>query len=159
MIAPRALCQWLAFAAFLPGPPVSADSRDEMDAPSAIAAQARVDYMLNCQGCHSADGSGTADGAVPTMKNFVGRFLEVDGGREFLVRVPGSANAALTDLRLARLLNWMLPTVSAEQVPEDFRPYTADEVAALRAQPLADVQAERGRLLAAMEAAGNKNAP
>ena len=33
--------------------------------------RARVNYMLNCQGCHGADGVGTVDGSVPEMKNFV----------------------------------------------------------------------------------------
>ncbi len=45
------------------------------------ANRARFNYMLNCQGCHSADGSGIGD--IPEMKNFVGNFLRVPGGREF----------------------------------------------------------------------------
>ena len=49
--------------------------------------RARVDYMLNCQGCHLPDGDGAGD--VPRMKNFVGNFLKVPGGRAFLVQVPG----------------------------------------------------------------------
>ena len=63
------------------------------------AQRARVDYMLNCQGCHLPDGDSAGD--VPRMKDFVGNFLKVPGGREFLVQVPGSANAALDDARLA----------------------------------------------------------
>ena len=65
------------------------------------AGRAQINYMLNCQGCHRPDGSGTADNAVPEMKNFVGNFLKVAGGRAFLVQVPGSANAALDDTQLA----------------------------------------------------------
>ena len=78
------------------------------------ANRAKVNYMLNCQGCHGPDGAGTADGSVPTMKNFLGNFLAVEGGREFLIRVPGSANAALTDGNLAEVLNWMLPRISPD---------------------------------------------
>ena len=115
------------------------------------AARAQVNYMLNCQGCHGADGVGTADGVVPVMKDFVGKFLSVSGGRAFLVRVPGSANAALSDLQLAEVLNWMLPNISPRQIPEDFKPYGAAEVAALRAQPLADVEGERAKLVALMQ--------
>ena len=112
--------------------------------------RARVNYMLNCQGCHGADGVGTVDGSVPEMKNFVGRFLSVPGGRAFLVQVPGSANAALTDARLAEVLNWMLWQVSAAQIPQDFEPYTAQEVGALRQKPLDDVEAIRASLVERM---------
>ncbi len=114
-------------------------------------ARARVNYMLNCQGCHGPDGAGTADGAVPTMKNFLGNFLAVAEGREFLIRVPGSANAALTDAALAEVLNWMLPQISPEQIPEDFNPYTTAEVAKWRKQPLDDVIGEREKLIGRME--------
>ncbi len=105
------------------------------------ADRARVNYMLNCQGCHLPDGSGVGD--IPQMRNFVGNFLKVPGGRAFLVQVPGSANAALGDAALAELLNWMLLEISAAQLPQDFRPYTADEVGQYRAAPLSDVNAVR----------------
>ena len=85
------------------------------------------------------------------MKDFVGKFLEVAGGREFLVRVPGSANAALSDARLAEVLNWMLPNISPADIPADFAPYTAAEVASLRRQPLADVEAVRAALVEKMD--------
>ena len=114
------------------------------------ASRAQVNYMLNCQGCHGADGAGTADGAVPTMKDFLGNFLSVTEGREFLIRVPGSANAALTDAALAEVLNWMLPRISPGQIPADFAPYTEAEVAKWRKEPLADVIGERAKLIARM---------
>ena len=115
------------------------------------ANRAKVNYMLNCQCCHGPDGTGTNDGSVPTMKNFLGNFLHVEGGREFLVRVPGSANAAMSDAALAEVLNWMLPKISKQQMPRDFKPYTAQEVKRLRAQPLQDVIGERERLIELME--------
>jgi mono/diheme cytochrome c family protein len=113
-------------------------------------ARAKVNYMLNCQGCHGPDGAGTADGAVPAMKDFVGKFLSVDGGRAFLVRVPGSANSALTDTALAEVLNWMLWELSSTQIPAQFSPYTAAEVGPLRARPLQDVAGVRASLVAKM---------
>lgn len=116
-------------------------------------ARAQVNYMLNCQGCHGAEGAGTADGVVPVMKDFVGKFLSVEDGREFLVRVPGSANAPLTDAALAEVLNWMLPQLSPAEIPEGFEPYTAAEVAELREHPLADVISERAKLVARMQTA------
>jgi len=114
------------------------------------AHRARVNYMLNCQGCHGAEGAGTIDGVVPVMKDFVGRFLSVEGGREFLVQVPGSANAALSDAALAEVLNWMLPQLSPRQIPVDFEPYTEEEVGRLRQRPLENVIAVRAKLIAKM---------
>lgn len=105
------------------------------------ADRARINYMLNCQGCHLPRGEGVGD--IPQMKNFVGNFLKVPGGRAFLVQVPGSANAALDDAALAELLNWMLLEISADQLPADFQPYTAPEVGRYRASPLSDVNAIR----------------
>ena len=115
------------------------------------ADRAQVNYMLNCQGCHGADGAGTEDGVVPEMKNFVGHFLSTQAGREFLVRVPGSANAALSNDELAEVLNWMLYKISAEQIPSDFQPFEASEVGSLRSQPLADVDRIRARLIEEFE--------
>ncbi len=116
----------------------------------ANARQARIDYMLNCQGCHLPEGEGAGD--VPRMKGFVGNFLKISGGREFLVQVPGSANAPLDDARLAQLLNWMLEAISRDQLPPDFRPYTAEEVAAYRSIPIKDVLKTRVELIQKMAA-------
>ena len=126
---------------------VSAESLAGVDNP----ARARVNYMLNCQGCHGPEGAGSIDGAVPTMQDYVGNFLGIAGGREFLVRVPGSANAALNDAALAELLNWMLPTLSAKQMPENFEPFLPEEVGRLRAVPLQDVSGMRAVLVAQIE--------
>ena len=114
-------------------------------------ARAHSNYMLNCQGCHLADGSGLAD-SVPSMQNFVGKFLTVKGGREFLVQVPGSANAPLSDAALAELLNWILTTMSTRELPEDFKLYTAAEVTALRYEKLLDVAEVREALVAKFSA-------
>ena len=131
-------------------PPANADDLPGVD----DAARARSHYMLNCQGCHGHDGAGNHIGEVPRMRNFVGNFLRIPGGREYLVRVPGSANAALTDAELAELLNWLLPTLSAAQLPPDFVPYSAQEVARLRRQPADDVLSWRSRLIVQMQRAG-----
>ena len=113
--------------------------------------RARTDYMLNCQGCHGQSGSESLDGAVPAMQNYVGNFLKVPGGREFLVQVPGSANAAITDDALAQLLNWILQTQSLGQLPGDFRPFSGTEVGRLRQDPLTDVIGTRAALVKAIE--------
>jgi hypothetical protein len=112
--------------------------------------RARVNYMLNCQGCHLAAGQGVL-GLVPRMSNYVGNFLRVPGGREFLVQVPGSANAAIDNAALAELLNWILVTMSPDELPESWQHYTAVEVGALRAVPLREVEAIRARLVQRIE--------
>ncbi|MGH7820703.1 MAG: c-type cytochrome [Candidatus Binatia bacterium] len=116
-----------------------------------------LDYMLNCQGCHRAEGAGTA-GSVPALSGSVARFLAVPEGREFLVRVPGVAQSVLDDERLAALLNWLVTRFDAGHVPKDFRRYTAAEVARLRRRPLTDVEGLRRRLLADIEPSITKRA-
>ena len=46
------------------------------------ATRAKTNYILNCQGCHQADGSGLTDN-VPSMRGFAGKFLQVPGGQGF----------------------------------------------------------------------------
>lgn len=118
-------------------------------APEIDAARAQSNYMLNCQGCHLADGSGLP-GSVPSMRGIVGSFLAVPGGRDFLVQVPGSANSPLSDAELAELLNWILTTMSAGQLSPDFEYYTGEEVHEMRGHTLLDVAGTRARLVAQM---------
>lgn len=111
-------------------------------------AQARIDYMLKCQGCHHPDGSGNAVN-TPPLKNEVARFLAVPGGREFLVRVPGVSTTDLDSARLTQLVNWTLYRFDRAHVPAGFRPYTQDEIARLRKAPLRLERATmRARLVA-----------
>lgn len=98
-------------------------------------AQARIDYILKCQGCHRPDGSGNAVN-TPPLAGEVARFLQVTGGREFLARVPGVATTDLDHVRLAQVLNWTLYRFDPDHVPPGFKPYTASEIATLRRQPL-----------------------
>ncbi len=106
----------------------------------------RQNFILNCQGCHLPDASGSP-GLVPRMNDFIGNFLHVDGGREFIVQVPGSANAPIDDQELADVLNWLLMNFSQQQIPEDFVPYSSEEVGKLRRQPLIDVNGTRAALI------------
>lgn len=110
--------------------------------------QARVDYMLKCQGCHRPDGGGD-DRSNPPMKDEVARFLAVPGGREFLGRVPGVSTVDLDNVRLANLVNWTLYTFDPAHMPADFRPYTPEEIGQLRRHPLRLERADmRARLIA-----------
>jgi mono/diheme cytochrome c family protein len=113
-------------------------------APAAAAMTLRgepADFVLNCAGCHKFDGSGSA--RVPVLTE-MGRVLAVPGGREYLARVPGVAQAPLSDARLAALLNWLLAELGGAPPAS---PYTAAEVGALRAAPLRDPVAARAALL------------
>lgn len=108
--------------------------------------RAHVNYMLHCQGCHLPQTEGFA-GKVPVMKNFVGYFTHSQVGREFLIRVPGVAHAALADDEIAELMNWLLNTYSSAQLPAAFEPYTEAEVAALRPRAERDPNARRVEIL------------
>ena len=109
--------------------------------------RAQVNYMLHCQGCHLPETEGL-QGRVPPMKNFVGYFLHSEEGRDFLIRVPGVASSALDDKEVAELMNWLLRTYSADQLPADYAPYTQGEVDALRRDPEKDPEATRAIILA-----------
>ena len=111
---------------------------------------AQADYMLNCQGCHLPDGRGFPARNVPPLNNHLGKFLHVDGGREFLVQVPGAAQSGLSDEQLAAVLNWMLISFSLNELPENFQPYQAGEVHRLRQSPLVEVTQVRTKLLNAV---------
>ena len=108
---------------------------------------ARQNYILNCQGCHLPDGSGS-EGNVPKMNDFVGYFLHVPGGREFIVQVPGAAGAPISDQELADVMNWMLLNFSKNELPDPFVPYNAEEIAKLRKEPLIDMHHRREELIA-----------
>ncbi len=107
---------------------------------------ARQNYILNCQGCHLPDGSGSK-GNVPKMNDFVGYFLHVPGGREFIVQVPGAAGAPISDQELADVMNWMLLNFSKNELPDPFVPYDSEEIAKLRKEPLIDMHHRREELI------------
>ncbi len=108
--------------------------------------RARVNYMTHCQGCHLPEGVGYP-GKVPRMKDFVGYFLHSQEGREFIIRVPGVSTSALRNDQVTELMNWLLLTYSARQLPRNFVPFTVDEIAALRPNPEPDPETTRKGIL------------
>jgi hypothetical protein len=116
--------------------------------PGAVADdhRASINYMIHCQGCHLPEAVGFA-GKVPRMKDFVGYFLHSREGREFVIRVPGVATSSLPDDELTEMMNWLLLTYSAEQLPQPFVPFSTEEVAALRPELEADPETTRMRIL------------
>lgn len=124
------------------------------DAPSvASTGSARATYVLHCGGCHGLDGRGAPERYVPDLRR-IGRFLQVDGGRGFIVQVPGVMGSGLDDTQVAAVTNWLLATLARDSAPPGTPPYSAAEVARWRAQPLVDVALARRRLLATAQAGG-----
>ena len=71
------------------------DAREMTSPPSREAVQSRFNYMQHCMGCHLPDGCGAPDKGIPSMRDMLGQFLAVPGGRAFIVQVPGVMNSAL----------------------------------------------------------------
>ncbi|VWB06540.1 cytochrome C [Burkholderia latens] len=113
---------------------------------AADATLARQHWVLNCMGCHTATGGGIP-GKVPPLANSLGYFTHLPAGREYVMRVPGASNSALSDQDLADVLNWLLATTNRDALPRDFKPYTAAEVAAHRRPAYSDVATVRARLV------------
>lgn len=113
---------------------------------------AERDYVLYCQGCHGADGAGL-EHRVPALRESVARLMQTADGREFLLRVPGAANSALSDRALAAVANWLVtrfdPTPSVQRAE-----FSAAEVAAARRRPLVGVHRARLAIASRLTAGG-----
>jgi mono/diheme cytochrome c family protein len=117
----------------------------------AQAYEPKVNYMLNCMGCHGENGAG-APGKVPSIRNTLVPFARLAAGRRFLVQVPGTSQSPLSNREVAELLNWMLRNLSERTLPPGLVDFTAAEVASYRAQRLTDVAGARAKLRAATAA-------
>jgi hypothetical protein len=116
---------------------------------AARAYEPRVNFQLQCMGCHRADASGW-EGRVPSMRETLVNFSKLPEGREYLLRVPGVAQSPLSDQETATLLNWLARNLSDVPLPADFTDFTAEEVGRFRHQPLAAVKATRAKILELM---------
>ena len=103
----------------------------------ARAEGARELYILHCAGCHRPHGRGALP-EVPGLWNDLGRMVQVPGGRDYPVRVPGSAQSPISDEQLRAIVNWILQAFNADTLPAGFQPLSLDEVKAARAEVLAD---------------------
>lgn len=97
--------------------------------------RAQYNWMLNCQGCHGAEGKVAAID-TPVLNNNVATFLSVEGGREYLTSVPGVVNAPINDADKADLLTWMINKFDPDHKPADFVPFTEEEVTRGKQNPL-----------------------
>jgi hypothetical protein len=103
-------------------------------------------YLLFCGGCHGDAGRGVPH-KVPVLNGSMGRYLKVEGGREFLLRVPGVANSQLSDGALTDVMNLCIHKFADDGRGTDFKPYTVAEVTAARRHPLLAVSRMRRELL------------
>lgn len=154
-----ALAAPLALARAFPDPQQKPAPGNEMaQTPIAQAGySSATNYQLQCAGCHLGSGEGAPRNDTPRMSGFVGNFLRVEGGREFLVRVPGVAQAALSDAQIAELLNWILDPqhgMAGASTPADFRPYSAEEVGKVRRNALLNLPETRAALITRMREQG-----
>ncbi len=116
-------------------------------AASALAHDAQTNYILHCQGCHTADGSGL-EGKVPSLRSTLAPFARSREGRTFLVQVPGVAQSTLTDAETAAVLNWMLRNLADDRQIAGISAFTEKEVAGYRATRLVNSREVRAQLLA-----------
>ena len=125
--------------------------------PPASAYEPRINYMLQCMGCHTPDGSGEP-GRVPSVRDTLVPFAASPDGRRFLVQVPGASQSTLSDAELAGLLNWMIQNLSRMR-PAHFTAFTAAEVSSYRRTPLVGVQAARAALMQRLSGASSRKVP
>jgi mono/diheme cytochrome c family protein len=112
----------------------------------AHAATPAQDYALNCMGCHGTEAQGIP-GKVPPLANTLSRFMRSPEGRNYVLRVPGAANSALSNEQLAAVLNWRAETYDSSATSSQPAPFTSTEVAAVRHQPLLSVLATRSAVV------------
>ena len=118
----------------------------------AVRASPAQDYTLYCMGCHGAGAQGVP-GKIPPLSGTLALFMRTPAGRDYLLRVPGAANSALSDAQLAAVLNWLAERYGAADEPRPL-PFTAAEVTRVRHTPLADVRATRSAVVRALGASG-----
>src|SRR5690349_5144880 len=116
-------------------------------------ASPQQDYVLFCMGCHGAQAEGVP-GKVPPLAHALGRYMRTPAGRNYILRVPGAANSVLSDAQLAAVLNWLAEHYRLADDPRP-EPFSAEEVAAVRHTPLADVQARRREVVRDLALTGN----
>jgi len=115
-------------------------------------------YAANCAACHQAGGTGLA-GAFPPLAGHVPDLLKAADGRSYVgklllfglegeISVNGNAFAGampawqtLSDGDIAAVLNYVSNAWdNGKSLPANFKPFTSDEIKALRAAPLTSAQ-------------------
>jgi mono/diheme cytochrome c family protein len=134
-------------------------------------------YATNCSACHRPGGTGVAD-AFPPLAGHVPDLLKSADGRSYIekvllfglegeISVNGNNYAgampswlALSDSDIAAVLNYVSQAWdNGKSLPPDFKPFTVDEIKALRAPELtsAAVYALRSGMVGGAPASGTAN--
>ena len=116
-------------------------------------ASPQQDYILYCMGCHGPQAEGVP-GKVPPLAHALGRYMRSPAGRNYILRVPGAANSALSDAQLAGVLNWLAQTFDAQELSSDVPLFSAAEVTSQRHSPLPSVLATRREVVRELAATG-----
>ena len=116
-------------------------------------ASPQQDYILYCMGCHGPQAEGVP-GKVPPLAHALGRYMRSPAGRNYVLRVPGAANSALSDAQLAGVLNWLAQTFDAQELSSDVPLFSAAEVTSQRHSPLPSVLATRREVVRELAATG-----
>jgi hypothetical protein len=80
--------------------------------------------------------------------------MRTASGRDYVLRVPGAANSALSDSQLTAVLNWLAVTFDASASGSTPSPFTSEEVSRLRHRPLVSVLAARSAVVRDLAASG-----
>ena len=114
-------------------------------------------YAEACSSCHALDGLGTAS-VMPPLVQQMPLLLQADGGRAYVIdtllyglegpiQILGDtydgiqpAQGYLHDEELADVLNYSAQAWGNDQLLPDFAPFTAEEVAERRGEPLSAAQ-------------------
>ena len=120
---------------------------------------AHANYILRCAGCHGLTGTGAPAAGIADFNDAVGAFTRTDDGRTYLMHVPGIAASRLSDEDIAAVLNYVVETWAGTSRPEDYVPFTAEEVTQRRALAIPDVVAFRREVVEALAAMGIDTAP
>lgn len=148
----------IATASHRPGPDLMARVRLAAGAMAASALGAAAiaspaqDYTLYCMGCHGTEAQGVP-GKIPPLAGALALFMRTPEGRDYVLRVPGAANSALPDARLAAVLNWLAERYGAPSEPSP-APFTTEEVTRVRHTPLVNVQVTRREVVRSLSTSG-----
>jgi mono/diheme cytochrome c family protein len=116
--------------------------------------QGRIDYLLHCSGCHAQDGRGLEHKGIPALKDQVGYFLRTEGGRAYVMQIPGLLSAGMPDDRAAGVTNYIMARFAGPSLAENFVPYSAAEAKRYRESRPADIPAKRRLLKSELSEAG-----
>jgi hypothetical protein len=96
---------------------------------------AKSNYILQCQGCHQSDGSGTPP-ETPNFSEYGAEFVHSEEGRAYWISVPGASNSPLTDAELADVLNYICAEILNVN---DSRKFSAQEISVHRGKQMKNV--------------------